>query len=89
MLYMHLKVSTLSHITTSDRTTFLHQALWAEDMESCSLQRYKWPATVVLLSKEKELWRLALKLVFASCVVNQIAVNLVTNTCLSIADLYL
>jgi len=80
---MYLNVSTLSDITTSDWTRFLTWALHVEPTDSCSSQRYKWPAAATPSRKHKELWRSALRMAFARQIVNRIDRPLVTDVWLS------
>ena len=87
---MYLKVSTLSDITTSDSTKFLHWALQqVEPMESCSSQCYTWPTAATPSTKHRDLWRSALRMAFARQIINCINMYLVADTWLSIAQPFL
>ena len=77
---MHLKVSTLADITSSDGKRMLHDAMKAEPFESCSSQRYTWPNTAEQPQNNKKMWEKALRLSFSKARGGHIDVHMVRNT---------
>jgi hypothetical protein len=77
---MHLKVATLSDITSADGRSFRLEAINVEAFESCSSKRYRWPRTIIPSLQNKKLWNSAIRLAYATQIHNRIDPAFITAT---------